>query len=113
MDVFHHHLKAVKAASFRDLDFCCESLGKIFEHNTIRSSKESENMLDEVLFVLGEFFPILNILSKINFLSSPESSFLVFVHPPNVMVLNRKEDEAVRVLFKKRFWERSLSLSVL
>jgi len=36
---------------------------------------------------------------------------LIFVHLPNIVVLDREEDEPVRVLFKKRlFVDESLTL---
>ena len=61
-------------------------------------------MFDEVLFVLGELFPIFGVLTEVNFINSPETSHLVFIHLPDVFVLDRKDYEAVRVLLKQRLW---------
>jgi hypothetical protein len=55
-------------------------------------------MLDEVLLALVEFFPVLLILSEVDLLSSPEGRLLILVHLPDVMILNREQHEAIRVL---------------
>jgi len=51
VDVFHHHLEAVEASGFGNLDFGAEALGEVFQHNTVRGGKESEYVLYEMLFV--------------------------------------------------------------
>jgi hypothetical protein len=103
-------LEAIETASLRSLDFGHEALCEVFEHNTVGGGKESENMLNEVLLVLIELFPILDVLGEVNFLSGPESSLLVLVHLPDVAVLDGEEDKAVGVLFKERLFKRALSL---
>jgi hypothetical protein len=103
-------LEAIETASLRSLDFGHEALCEVFEHNTVGGGKESENVLNEVLLVLIELFPILDVLGEVNFLSGPESSLLVLVHLPDVAVLDGEEDKAVGVLFKERFFKRALSL---
>jgi hypothetical protein len=45
-------------------------------------------MLDEVFFVRAKSLPVLNVLSKIDFLSCPECGLLVLVHLPYVIVFN-------------------------
>ena len=45
-------------------------------------------MLDEVLLVIIQLFPVLNVLGKIDFFSGPESSLLVLVHLPDVVILD-------------------------
>jgi hypothetical protein len=103
-------LEAVETASLRSLDFGHEALCEVFEHNTVGGGEESENVLDEVLLVLIELFPILNILGEVNFLSGPESSLLVLVHLPDVAVLDGEKDEAIGVLLKERLFKWALSL---
>ena len=110
MNILHHHLEAVETASLRSLDFGHEALSEVFENNTVGGGEEGENMLDEVLLVLIELFPILDVLGEVNFLSGPESSLLVLVHLPDVAVLDGEEDEAVRVLLKERLFKWALSL---
>lgn len=90
-------METVKTAGLGDLDFGCEPLSKIFQHNAIRGGKESKNVLDEMSLVLCEFFPILDILSEVDLLSSPECGLLVLVHSPYVVILNREEYKAVGV----------------
>ncbi len=70
-------------------------------------------MLDEVLLVVGQLLPVLDILSEVDFFGGPEGGLLVLVHLPDVVVLNGEEDEAVRVLLKKGLGEGSLCLAVV
>lgn len=113
MNIFHHHLEPIKASCFWDLNLSHESLSKIFKYNTIRSSEESKNMLNEVLLILIEFVPIFKVLSKIDFFSSPKTCHLLFVHLPDIIVINWKDNKSIWIFFKKRLWESCLSLSYL
>jgi hypothetical protein len=111
VNVFHHHLETVETACFRDLNFGHEALGKVLKDNTIRSSEESENVLDKVLLVICQLLPVLNVCGKVDFFSGPECCLLVLVHLPDVVVLDGEEDKAVGVLLKKRLWNsESLTL---
>ena len=68
-------------------------------------------MLDEVLLVIIQLLPVLNVLSEIDLLSGPESSLLVLIHAPDVVILDREQHKAVGVLLQKRLRKRSLSLA--
>lgn len=57
-------------------------------------------MLDEVLLVLGELLPIFCVLAEVDFVNSPETSHLVFIHLPDVLILDRKDNKAVRVFLQ-------------
>jgi hypothetical protein len=105
MDVFHSHLESVEASGLWNLNLCHESLSQIFKNNSVRSSKESKNMLDKMFFVIIELLPIFQILSQVNFFSSPEASHLLFIHFPDVVVLDRKDNESAWVLFEQRLWQ--------
>ena len=70
-------------------------------------------MLDKMLFVLLEGDPVLSVLSKIDLIDGPEAGHLVFVHLPNVMILDGKDDEAVGVLFEEWLGQDLLSLSTI
>lgn len=61
-------------------------------------------MLDEVLLVLGELLPIFCVLAEVDFVNSPETSHLVFIHLPDVLILDRKDNKAVRVFLQERLW---------
>lgn len=52
MNVFHHDLEAIKAASLGYLDFAAETLNQVFVNNSIRCSEERKNVRDEVSFVV-------------------------------------------------------------
>ena len=113
MNVLHHHLESIEAASLRHLDLSAEALGEVLKHDAIGSSEECEHMLDEVLLSIVEFFPILGVLSKIDFFSCPECRLLVLVHLPDVTVLDREKNKSVRVLLEEGLRKRCLGLSVV
>jgi hypothetical protein len=50
-----------------------------------------------------EPFPILEVLTQVNFFSSPEAGFCLFIKSPDVVMLNGKEHKAIFVLFQNRF----------
>jgi hypothetical protein len=61
-------------------------------------------VLYEITLIIIEFFiPIDQIGSKIDFLSRPETCFGFLVVAPDVIVLDREEDEPIGVVFKDRF----------
>ena len=62
-----------------------------------------------MLFVLFKRRPVLRVLAKVNLVDCPEASHLVLVHLPDVVVLDRKNNEAVRVLLEKGLWLDFLS----
>jgi hypothetical protein len=84
----HHDLETVEALGFGGLDLRRESLDKVLVDDTVRldislatageaeatySSKESEDVLDEVSFVVIELVvPIVEIGGKVDFLGCPE-----------------------------------------
>lgn len=107
MNVFHHHLETIKASCLWNLNLCHEPLSQVFENYAIRSSKEGQNHLDEMLFILIESGPILDILTEIDFFSCPEASHLLLVHPPDVIVLDWKYHESTRVLLEDRLFQTS------
>ena len=111
MDVLHHHLESVEAPGLRNLNFCAEPLSKVFKYNSIRGGKEGEDVLDEVLLVLGKLLPVLGILSQVDLVDSPEAGHLVFVHFPDIFVLDRQNNKSVGVVLKQRFRQSTLSLA--
>ena len=88
MDVLHHHLETVKATRLRDLDFSTEPLRQVLEYDSVGGREEREHVLDEVLLVLAELLPVLNVLAEIDLFSGPERCLLTFVHLPDVAVLD-------------------------
>ena len=110
MDVLHCHLEPIEAPGLWDLNFSHESLSQIFQNNSVRSGKESENVLDEMLLTLGKFTPVFEILTEINFLGCPEASHLVLVHFPNVVVMDGQDHKSVGVLIEDGLWKQTLGL---
>lgn len=85
VDVLHHDLEAVEATSLGDLDLATESLDEVLVDNTIRRSEESKDVRDEELLIGSQaVVPVMEILGKINLLSSPEGSLSLLVHLPNL-----------------------------
>ena len=66
MHIFHGNLKPIKAASFRNLHFRHESRCKVLINDSIAGGKKSDDMLDEALLVSVQFYPVLQILLKID-----------------------------------------------
>jgi len=65
-----------------------------------------------VLLIRVKFLPVKDINSKIDFVYGPEASHLVLVHLPDVVVLDGKDNESIRVFFEERFRKSSLRLRV-
>lgn len=85
VNVLHHDLEPIEAASLRYLDFPAEPLHQVLVDDTIRRGEEGKHMGDKVpLIVVQPIIPIMQILGKINFLSGPEGCFRLLVHLPNL-----------------------------
>lgn len=90
MNVLHHDLKAVEAASFRNLDFTGEALQEVLVDDTIRGSEEGEDMGDEIAFIIVELVvPVVEIFRQVDFLSGPEGSLSSLVCCPDLVVPGR------------------------
>jgi hypothetical protein len=74
-------------------------------------------MFNEMLLVLGEIVPVFDILTKIDFLSSPETCLLILVTLPNIIVLDWQDDKSVWIILEKwlllNLLSETLSLSDL
>ena len=87
MDVLHHDLETVEAASLRNLDLSAETLNEVLVDDTVGSSEESEHVGDEVALVIVEaVVPVVQILGQINLLSSPEGGLGLLVHLPDLLI---------------------------
>ena len=85
MDVFHHDLKSIEAASFRYLHLPTESLDKVLIDNPIGSGEEGKDVGDEVtLVIIQSVVPVMEILGQVNLLGSPEGCFGLLVHLPDL-----------------------------
>lgn len=85
MNVLHHDLEAVEAASLGDLDLGAESLDKVLVDDAVRGGEESEDVGDEeALIVVETLVPVVKVLGEINLLSRPERGFSLLVHLPDL-----------------------------
>ena len=48
VNVLHHYLEAIEAASLGGLNFIAETFDKVLVNNAVRGGKESEHMADEM-----------------------------------------------------------------
>jgi len=56
-------------------------------------------VLYEVLLTIIKSLPVLQVLRKVDLFCCPECGLLVLVHLPDVVILDGKEYEPVRVFF--------------
>lgn len=85
VDVLHHDLETVEAASLWGLDFIGEPLDKVLVDNSVRSSKEGKNVRDEVaLIIIHAVVPVVKILGQINLFGGPERGLSLLIHLPNL-----------------------------
>lgn len=133
VDVLNHDLESIEAASFSNLDLSTETLKQVLVDNAIRGSEEGENVGDEVsLIIVQTVVPVVQVLGQVDLFSSPERSFGLLVHLPDLsceeskmsislfvkktnlrvtrgrrvatylMVLDGEQNEATRVLLQQR-----------
>lgn len=85
MNILHHDLETIEAASLGYLDLSTEPLHQVFIDDAVRRGKEGEHMGDEVsLIIVQPIVPISQILGEINFLGGPKGRFGLFVHLPDL-----------------------------
>jgi hypothetical protein len=72
MDVLDGDLEAVESAGFRDLNFFHETDPQIFIDDAVRGSKESQDVRNEMLLVIGQRLPVLDVAAQIDFFGCSE-----------------------------------------
>ena len=103
MDVLHHDLETIECACFSPADFVGEIHNQVLVDNTIACSKESKDVLEEMLLIFVELFPIFHVLCKIDFFCGPERCSMLLVHSPNIIMLNWEKDKAIKIFLKHWF----------
>ena len=88
MDVLDSNLKAVEASGFRQCDLCGKVATEILIDDAIRCREKSQDVGYEVLLRWRESVPVCGISREINLLGSPKGRFGLFVHPPDVVMLD-------------------------
>lgn len=89
VDVLNHDLKTVEAASLWDLNLSGETLKQVLVDNAVGCGEEGKDVRDEVtLIVVETVVPVVQILGKINLLSSPERGLGLLVHLPDLWRLS-------------------------
>jgi len=85
VDVLHHNLEAVEASCLWYLNLAREALDKVLVDNAVGGGEEGEDVGDEeALVVVQALVPVVEVLGKINLLGSPERSFGLLVHLPDL-----------------------------
>ena len=59
-------------------------------------------MHDEVLFCRQEPVPVYSVAQEVYIFSGPKGGFGLLIHPPDVIVLDGEEDEAMRVRLEEQ-----------
>merc|ERR1712153_184986 len=88
MDVLDGNLEAVEAPGFRQLNLVREPHCKVLVDDAVASSKESQDVGDEMALVVSEFLPVDCISSKVNLLNRPEAGHRLLVHHPDSIVVD-------------------------
>lgn len=89
VDVLHHDLETVEAASLGNLDLPAETLNQVLVHNAVRSSEEGKDVRDEVtLIIIQTVVPVVQILGEVDLFSSPERGLGLLVHLPDLLSRN-------------------------
>lgn len=95
MNVFDRNLKALETTRFGQGHFTQEIESQVFIHNAIRSCEKSQRLLNKMAFALPEVCPILHIGQKIELFRRPKGGLGLFLHLPNVIMLNGQQHEAI------------------
>lgn len=86
VDVLNHDLESIEAASLSNLDLSTETLKQVLVDNAIRGSEESKDVGDEVsLVIVQTVVPVVQVLGQVDLFSSPERSFGLLVHLPDLI----------------------------
>ena len=85
VNVLHHDLETIEASRLRYLYLAGESLDKVLVHDAIGGGEESKDVGDEeALVVVEALVPVVEILGQINLFGSPERSFGLLIHLPDL-----------------------------
>ena len=105
MDVLNHDLESIEAASLSNLDLSTETLKQVLVDNAIRGSEESKDVGDEVsLVIVQTVVPVVQVLGQVDLFSSPERSFGLLVHLPDLSC--RKKQNVNSVVREKNQFTR-------
>jgi len=77
------------------------AVDEVLVDDAVAGGEEGQDVLDKVLFALLEAFPVVQVLGQVGFLDGPEGRFGLFVHLPDLRVLDRQDNEAVGVVAKQ------------
>jgi hypothetical protein len=100
VNILHHHLEPVEVAGFRYLHLITKAFSNVFRHYPIRSCKKGKNVFDKMLLVTGQLGPVFCVLIKVDFVHRPEGGHVMFIHFPNVFVLDGEQNKPVWVGLK-------------
>src|SRR6056300_353454 len=88
-------LIGIERTRFAYLHLICKIVIDILKNNSIGSSKECQDILYKLLFIIIECFPVVHILRKIHFLCSPVGHLSLLVEFPKFWILQGKDRESV------------------
>lgn len=98
--VLHGDLEAIEAPRLRDLHLRAKLLRQILKHDSIRCREEGEHVFDEMLLLLVQFLPVLEILVEIDLIGGPEGGEMLLVHLEDGVVLDGEEDKPLLIFLE-------------
>ena len=63
----------------RELDLAHETNAEVFENDTVGGGEEGEDVRDEVLFVIAQGFPVLDVVREVNLLGCPKGCLVLLI----------------------------------
>lgn len=73
MDVFHHYLEAIEAASFGNLNLSAETLDQVLVDDSIGRGEKRQDVGNKVsLIIVDSVVPVVEILREIDLFRGPE-----------------------------------------
>ena len=97
MDLLNGVLDTVERPGLGALDLAHEARGQVLLDNSIRACEETQNVPDEILFVLGELDPVLHILAQIHLLGNPHDATVILVFGKELGLEHGKQGKPVRI----------------
>src|SRR5690349_14712114 len=98
MDIFHHNLEPVEASCFRKLNLTHEVHRQVFVYYSIAGREEGQDMGNKMALTIIQGGPVLQVAAKIYLFGCPEAGFVLFVHLPNLWIVDGKDYKTILVL---------------
>ena len=72
-----------------------DTVVNVFKNDSIRPSKERQDVFDEFLFVVIQGFPVVHVFGQVYFLCGPVRHLCLFIKIPEIWILQRKHGKSI------------------